>query len=136
MSHLIRLFLIKVTPQLPQLAARHTRCDILLLRHSSNSSSSSPHVRPGPPPLPAQQQKEWEELIRRSQAPAAPTATSTSRTETEAQLQLHPDARRPIQPDFEGETNPVTGEIGGPKKDPLRWGATGEWTYGGRATDF
>lgn len=48
--------------------------------------------------------------------------------------ELHPDARRKPQPDFEGETNPITGEVGGPKKDPLSW--ENEWTYGGRATDF
>lgn len=48
--------------------------------------------------------------------------------------ELHPDARRKPTPDFEGETNPATGEIGGPKKDPLSWER--EWTYGGRATDF
>ena len=101
----------------------------VLVRHSS---SPPPYTRPGPPPLPSEQQREWTELIRQSQTPAA----STSQTETEAQLQLHPDARRPIQPDFEGDTNPATGEIGGPKKEPLSWGATGEWTYGGRATDF
>lgn len=48
--------------------------------------------------------------------------------------EIHPDARRKPKPDFEGETNPQTGEVGGPKKDPLTWEK--EWTYGGRATDF
>lgn len=100
----------------------------ILVRHNS----SPPYTRPGPPPLPSHQQREWAELIRQRQLPA----TSISQTEQEAQLQLHPDAPRPIQPDFEGDTNPATGEIGGPKKEPLRWGAGGEWTYGGRATDF
>jgi hypothetical protein len=47
---------------------------------------------------------------------------------------VHPDARRKPSPDFEGETNPETGEVGGPKKDPLTWAR--EWSYGGRATDF
>ena len=35
--------------------------------------------------------------------------------------------------------NPVTGEVGGPKNEPLRWGSTGErgdWSYNGRVTDF
>ncbi|KKY23472.1 hypothetical protein UCRPC4_g02920 [Phaeomoniella chlamydospora] len=49
---------------------------------------------------------------------------------------LHPDLRRGAQPEFEGDRNPKTGEIGGPKNEPLRWGAAGEWTYNGRATDF
>lgn len=47
---------------------------------------------------------------------------------------MHPDARRKPRPEFEGETNPSTGEIGGPKNDPLKYDK--EWTYGGRATDF
>ena len=50
--------------------------------------------------------------------------------------ELHPDVRRGVRPEFEGEKNPKTGEIGGPKNEPLRWGAQGEWTYNGRATDF
>ncbi|CAO1624919.1 unnamed protein product [Parajaminaea phylloscopi] len=47
---------------------------------------------------------------------------------------VHPNARKPPPPDFQGDENPLTGEVGGPKKDPLQWER--EWTYGGRATDF
>lgn len=47
---------------------------------------------------------------------------------------MHPDARRKPKAEFEGEANPNTGEIGGPKNDPLKYEK--EWTYGGRATDF
>lgn len=50
--------------------------------------------------------------------------------------ELHPNVRRGAQPEFEGETNPKTGEVGGPKNEPLRWGAAGEWSYNGRTTDF
>jgi hypothetical protein len=53
--------------------------------------------------------------------------------------ELHPDIRRGARPEFEGERNPKTGEIGGPKNEPLRWGSTGErgdWSYNGRVTDF
>ena len=50
--------------------------------------------------------------------------------------ELHPDVRMGAQPEFEGEKNPKTGEVGGPKNEPLRWGPTSEWTYNGRATDF
>lgn len=46
----------------------------------------------------------------------------------------HPDARQKAGAEFEGDVNPTTGEIGGPKTDPLRWKS--EWTFGGRATDF
>lgn len=50
--------------------------------------------------------------------------------------ELHPNVRRGAPPEFEGETNPKTGEVGGPKNEPLRWGAAGEWSYNGRTTDF
>ena len=47
---------------------------------------------------------------------------------------LHPAARVGPSTEFDGDVNPDTGEVGGPKTDPLRWKS--EWTYGGRATDF
>lgn len=50
--------------------------------------------------------------------------------------ELHPNVRRGAPPEFEGDTNPTTGEVGGPKNEPLRWGASGEWSYNGRTTDF
>jgi len=50
--------------------------------------------------------------------------------------ELHPNVRLGSQPEFEGEKNPKTGEIGGPKNEPLRWGPAGEWSYNGRTTDF
>ena len=50
--------------------------------------------------------------------------------------ELHPNVRRGARPEFDGETNPKTGEVGGPKNEPLRWGAAGEWSYNGRTTDF
>jgi hypothetical protein len=43
---------------------------------------------------------------------------------------------RGAKPEFEGDTNPRTGEVGGPKNEPLRWGSGGDWSYNGRATDF
>lgn len=50
--------------------------------------------------------------------------------------ELHPNVRRGATPEFEGDVNPQTGEVGGPKNNPLRWGAAGEWSYNGRTTDF
>lgn len=32
---------------------------------------------------------------------------------------MHPDYRRTPAPTFEGEINPSTGEVGGPKREPL-----------------
>ncbi|CAO2650881.1 Nn.00g091780.m01.CDS01 [Neocucurbitaria sp. VM-36] len=49
---------------------------------------------------------------------------------------LHPNMRRGAPPEFEGDVNPKTGEVGGPKNEPLRWGVQGDWSYNGRVTDF
>ncbi len=43
---------------------------------------------------------------------------------------------RGAAPEFDGERNPKTGEVGGPKNEPLRWGSAGDWSYNGRVTDF
>ncbi|KAB8346330.1 hypothetical protein FH972_023374 [Carpinus fangiana] len=53
--------------------------------------------------------------------------------------ELHPNVRRGAAPEFEGDVNPKTGEVGGPKNDPIRWGSDeqkGDWSYNGRVTDF
>ena len=50
--------------------------------------------------------------------------------------ELHPDVRRGVKPEFEGDRNPRTGEVGGPKNEPLRWGGNVDWSYNGRVTDF
>lgn len=84
--------------------------------------------RPSPPPLPREQQREFEELQRAAQTPPA-----------QADLALHPDARKPPKPDFEGDTNPLTGEQGGPKTEPVgKWVEQddGDWSFKGRVSDF
>ncbi|KAK7472836.1 hypothetical protein VKT23_000943 [Stygiomarasmius scandens] len=85
-------------------------------------------ARPAPPPLPRRQQQEFEDLQR------AVHSDSVS----ESNLALHPDARKPLQPTFEGDINPVTGEQGGPKQEPVsRWGnSEGDWSFKGRVSDF
>lgn len=50
--------------------------------------------------------------------------------------EFHPNMRRGAPPEFEGDVNPKTGEVGGPKNEPLRWGHVGDWSYNGRVTDF
>lgn len=50
--------------------------------------------------------------------------------------ELHPNVRRGAPPEFKGDVNPKTGEVGGPKNDPLKWGVQGDWSYNGRVTDF
>ncbi|EMR10618.1 hypothetical protein PNEG_01321 [Pneumocystis murina B123] len=44
-----------------------------------------------------------------------------------------PDTRIPPKSDFKGYVNPETGEIGGPKTDPL---IHGDYSFKGRAIDF
>lgn len=91
-------------------------------------ASRNPYDRPSPPSLPAAEQREFEELVRRAQTPLA---------FPEAELAMHPDARPPLAPEFEGDVNPLTGERGGPKREPVRrWTEEGDWSYKGRVSDF
>jgi len=75
--------------------------------------------RPGPIPLGKEEQDEFERLQKQASQDAL------KRT-------VHPDAPERYD-EFEGERNPVTGEIGGPKQDPLRHG---DYSFNGRVTDF
>lgn len=85
------------------------------LRHSSNFS------QPRPPALSRAEQKDFEELLRRVNAPASKPAEGVA-GQSEEQLVMHPDFRQKPKPQFEGEVNPETGEVGGPKRDPLAFG--------------
>ncbi|KAG2196911.1 uncharacterized protein EV154DRAFT_517201 [Mucor mucedo] len=78
--------------------------------------------RAGPLPLGNKaQQKEMLDLIRKKQAT---TAGDTS---------LHQDAPKKVEPEFKGDVNPKTGEINGPKNEPVKHN---DWSFGGRVTDF
>ena len=83
---------------------------------------------PSPPQLSTEEQREFEELVRKAQMPLAGTGATDDTLSN-----MHPDARKPIEPEFQGDVNPVTGERGGPKRDPLRHG---DWSIGGKVTDF
>ncbi|KAF2267314.1 hypothetical protein CC78DRAFT_434039, partial [Lojkania enalia] len=65
---------------------------------------------------------------------AQTTAAESSGTQDDEMV--HPNLRRGALPEFEGDRNPRTGEVGGPKNEPLRWGAGGDWSFNGRVTDF
>ena len=108
----------------------HAAGTTLLTRAMSSGGSL---VRPAPPPLPREQQREFEELVRAAQAPLSTKGSSAA--EQEAEIAMHPDARAPLQAEFDGDTNPVTGEQGGPKREPVNpeWG---DWSFKGRVTDF
>lgn len=68
-------------------------------------------------------------------ADAAATAT-TATTTPSADEPTTGGVWRGAPPEFDGERNPKTGEVGGPKTEPLRWGSAGDWSYNGRVTDF
>ncbi|KDQ57495.1 hypothetical protein JAAARDRAFT_35206 [Jaapia argillacea MUCL 33604] len=104
---------------------------IVLARHLS----SPPLSRPSPPSLPAELQREFEELVRAAQAPLS---RPSDRAESEAQLALHPDAPIPLKPEFEGNVNPKTGEVDGPKREPVKRYTEdeGDWSFKGRVSDF
>ena len=95
--------------------------------HARDASNRSiKFAQPSPPRLPKHLQEEFETLQR--QAGTAPSGNIA-----EDGRELHPDMRRPIQSEFTGDRNPVTGEIGGPKTEPTKHG---DWSYGGRVSDF
>ncbi|KAJ5123866.1 uncharacterized protein N7515_007691 [Penicillium bovifimosum] len=95
---------------------------------------------PSSPRLPKEEQEIFEQLQKRSTgAFSTPQVNQSPQAAIQADGsggELHPDAPKGLQPEFEGEKNPKTGEVGGPKNEPLRWGAGGDWSYGGRVTDF
>lgn len=135
----------------------------LRLRQTTSTRRHASTFQPGPSPprLPADQQAEFERLQRTANtqegfnatstpdfsAPTISTPTTSQQTQTQtqsqsqAQAQSQPDAlstplRKGAPPEFEGDVNPQTGEVGGPKNEPLRWGAAGDYSFNGRVTDF
>lgn len=105
-----------------------------------------PITRVGPPSLPRAEQEEFEALVRaagagQSGTPDAETIKSAlmasgTKQETQAAAaakQEHPDLRKHAPVQFEGEVNPETGEVGGPKRDPF-YAGDGDWQYSGRVT--
>lgn len=95
------------------------------------SYSAFAAARPAPPRLPKEEQEEYERLQKESTG-AFQTSHLAQDTVVEEE-QLHKDFRKGAKPEFEGDRNPRTGEVGGPKNDPLRHQ---DWTFNGRATDF
>ena len=78
--------------------------------------------RPLTPALPPEDQRAFEQLLRSANSDGA---TGTSQA----------DAPLPPVAEFEGDVNPVTGEAGGPKEEPVRR-PDGDWSYKGRVSDF
>lgn len=105
---------------------------------------------PSPPKLPRKEQEEFENLQK------VANAEDTIREYNKSILEKHGDTKESLDalrktlkdkndigkispeysktiPEFEGDVNPKTGEIGGPKQDPLKHG---DWSFNGRVTDF
>lgn len=98
---------------------------------------------PSPPKLPKEQQAEFEALQKLANSQAAideynrqieetGVASSDVATLSKTDIGTHAQYFKTI-PEFEGDVNPVTGERGGPKQDPLRHN---DWSFNGRVTDF
>lgn len=102
---------------------------------------------PSPPRLDKEEQEIFENLQRQStgafSTPRAPPKVNQSPDSDQQEVnadsgseESHPDLKLGARPEFEGDQNPRTGEVGGPKNEPLRWGSGGDWSYNGRVTDF
>ncbi|KAL7665658.1 Succinate dehydrogenase assembly factor 4, mitochondrial [[Candida] zeylanoides] len=103
-----------------------------LARVSLRSYSKLGEVMPGPIRLPKEEQEEFEKLQKIATSQAAIDEYNKGNN-PESVGTFSPVAFKTI-PEFEGDTNPVTGEVGGPKQDPLRH--PNDWSYNGRVTDF
>lgn len=113
---------------------------------SSRPDKPNPFIeQPSPPQLPKEEQEIFERLQRQSTgafqtshlskeggSSSSNGPSTTVRIESEEDLE-HPQLRRGEKPLFEGDTNPATGEVGGPKTDPLKYG---DYAFNGRVTDF
>lgn len=95
---------------------------------------------PRPPLLSREEQKEFEDSVKKAKIQMTieeynekvgvkPSETSKSDSNLDA---TGPMTTKTI-PEFEGNVNPKTGEVGGPKQDPTRHG---DWSFNGRVTDF
>ncbi|KAI8088731.1 uncharacterized protein BX664DRAFT_331247 [Halteromyces radiatus] len=94
-----------------------------MLRYSLLRRNYTSLNRSGPIPLgDKKKQKEMLDLIRKK-----------AQKDAQDQDGLHADARTPLTPEFEGHVNPKTGEVNGPKNEPVKHN---DWSFGGRVTDF
>lgn len=100
----------------------------LFLSSARPYSSKANFSRPSPPPLPASDQAEFDALLKANQTIGASPAIASPSEDLQ-----HKDLRRGPKKDFEGDVNPKTGEMGGPKTDPFKAGDQ-DWQYGGRVT--
>ncbi|KAH3675920.1 hypothetical protein WICPIJ_009210 [Wickerhamomyces pijperi] len=114
-------------------------------RQLSNNSKGGFQMTPSPPKLSKEEQEEFENLQRIANSQSAIEEYNSKFLDTKESFPdsgpdlkkvdlggFSPEFMRTI-PEFEGDVNPVTGEVGGPKQDPLRHG---DYSFNGRVTDF
>jgi hypothetical protein len=99
-----------------------------------------------PTPLPHEQQQQPSvspaSTLRHTTTPASSSSSAPATSTAPPQAAAAADdptiggVWRGAPPEFDGDKNPKTGEVGGPKTEPLRWGSAGDWSYNGRVTDF
>ncbi|KAI9820737.1 MAG: putative mitochondrial protein, conserved [Pycnora praestabilis] len=118
-----------------------TKPSIIVNQSPASSSSSSPSSTS--PSRPQINQSPHTTTPPSSSLSSSPTPSDRDLASINARVEatgdgeeLHPDVRRGAFPEFEGDRNPKTGEVGGPKNEPLRWGGDVDWSYNGRVTDF
>jgi hypothetical protein len=106
------------------------------------STKFTTEITPGPPRLAKEDQEEFERLQRQANTQIAieefNDKISKAKSTESSPSESHPELDKTFQyykivPEFEGDVNPKTGEVGGPKQEPLRHG---DWAYNGRVTDF
>ncbi|KAK6500757.1 putative mitochondrial protein, conserved [Arthrobotrys conoides] len=111
--------------------------------HLPNLSTFKPS--PSPPRLPKKDQETFESLTKSSMGAFSTShlQSSPSTTTSKKDIQEEEDILTELKhkdlltggekPLFEGEKNPVTGEVGGPKTEPTKYG---DWSFNGRVSDF
>jgi len=126
----------KLTTHFPLSSRTFTTSPLVLEKKPSSPSSPPPWAsQPGPPRLPKEEQEIFDKLQKSSTG-----AFSTMKSDAPPDIKIdepsdvmeqHPNMRRGEKPLFEGERNPQTGEVGGPKTNPLKYG---DYAYNGRVT--
>ncbi|KAH7090718.1 hypothetical protein FB567DRAFT_437410 [Paraphoma chrysanthemicola] len=108
------------------------------IRMQINQSPDSAPAAPSSAPTPSPASQPSRPSINQSpdSAPDSVEIRFENGKEIKKGEEFHPNMRRGAPPEFEGDVNPKTGEVGGPKNEPLRWGVQGDWSYNGRVTDF
>ncbi|ODQ78037.1 hypothetical protein BABINDRAFT_40290 [Babjeviella inositovora NRRL Y-12698] len=117
---------------------------VVLAVRANSTPRYQPQHQPGPPKLAKEDQAEFEALQKLASSRSAIDEYNASHGHEDAVEDKSPLLKTnsvgsfapglfKTIPEFEGEVNPVTGEIGGPKQDPLRHG---DYSFNGRCTDF